>query len=188
MAQKLSKEEEKALKNEIRDLMKNPEKYQKMKAQDDDVTIKIREDVKKILLEQTKLKEAQQTLNASIEVEKSLLAKFPKKESKKLTTTNNITNEKVIPPPVIFRVQIGAYQNQYLAKLLTNQSNFLVEDKDAQMKRYVLGRFTKYEEAQAFAQFLNQRGAISFVVAYFTEKRMENIKELPENVRPKEKQ
>ncbi len=189
--QKLSKEEEKALKNEIGNLIKNPELYQNMKKGDEENSLRMREIAKDIFRKQKELNELKQKLNASTEVEKSKMAALETKKSKKLSTSNVIKEESekedAPPPPVIFRVQIGAYQNKYLSNVLKNQQNFFIENKDNQMKRYVLGKFTRYEEAQSFAQYLNQRGAVAFVVVYFTEKRLENIKELPENYRPKEK-
>ncbi|TAG06353.1 MAG: hypothetical protein EAZ44_02555 [Cytophagia bacterium] len=181
----LSKEEEKALRNEIRDLIKNPEKYKAMKDAETSEIARIREIGKELFSEEKKLKELKKDLEARVITEKQVNEKS-KKQQKNLTASN-VEKELIAPPPVIFRVQIGAYQNQYLANTLTNQSNFFVENRDAIMKRYVIGGFKRYEEAQAFTQFINKRGAISFVVAYFTEKRLENIKELPENYRPKER-
>jgi cell division protein FtsN len=185
-AQTLSKEEEKALKNEIRDLIKNPESFAELQKQSEQLQNRIIELGKNISKESNNLKKEKKELESRNTTIAFYEDELNNKKKINLGSTNK-KNEEKSPPPVMFKVQIGAYQNQWLAKNLKNQVGFWIENKDAHMKRYVIGEFKRYEEAQAFTKYLNENGAIAFVAAYFSNKRLENIKDLPEEYKIKEK-
>ncbi|MEY3412362.1 MAG: hypothetical protein RIQ70_1050 [Bacteroidota bacterium] len=68
---------------------------------------------------------------------------------------------------VVFKVQVGAFKNKDLSKYLDNNKNFSGDtDADGQRK-YTLGLFTDYWEADNFKKLLREMGVSdAWVVAY----------------------
>ncbi len=68
---------------------------------------------------------------------------------------------------VVFKVQVGAFKNKDLSKYLDNNKNFSGDtDADGQ-KKYTLGLFTDYWEADNFKKLLREMGVSdAWVVAY----------------------
>jgi DNA repair exonuclease SbcCD ATPase subunit len=58
---------------------------------------------------------------------------------------------------VVFKVQIGAFRNKDLSKYLEN-SEFLEGESDNGTKKYTLGTFTDYWEADTFKKYLRGMG------------------------------
>lgn len=81
---------------------------------------------------------------------------------------------------VIFKVQVGAFKNKDLSKYLDNNKNFSGDvDSDGQRK-YTLGLFSDYWEADNFKKLLREMGvADAWVVAYKAGQRV-SIKEVLE--------
>ncbi len=110
--------------------------------------------------------------------EKDILAN--ENELGKLRGTN-ILKEPLKPKSrAYYRVQIGAYFNPALAQALQNQQNFEIEPLENGMKRYLVGKFTKFGEATKFAEKLRNANQQAFVVGYLDDKRIENLKQMPD--------
>ena len=70
-------------------------------------------------------------------------------------------------PGVVYKVQIGAFRNKDLTKYFNNNKNFS-EDVDADgAKKYTLGEFVEYWEADNFKKYLREMGVRdAWIVAY----------------------
>ena len=81
---------------------------------------------------------------------------------------------------VVFKVQVGAFKNKDLSKYLDNNKNFSGDtDADGQ-KKYTLGLFTDYWEADNFKKLLREMGVSdAWVVAYKAGQRV-SIKDVVE--------
>ena len=67
---------------------------------------------------------------------------------------------------VVFKVQIGAFRNKDLSKFLNNHPNFSGEEEDG-MRKYTLGIFREYYEADEFKKYLRAMGvADAWIVSY----------------------
>ena len=68
---------------------------------------------------------------------------------------------------VVFKVQIGAFRNKDLTKYFDNNPNFSGEvDEDGQ-KKYTLGYFTDYWEANNFKKYLRKMAVKdAWIVSY----------------------
>jgi cysteinyl-tRNA synthetase len=68
---------------------------------------------------------------------------------------------------LIFKVQIGSFRNKDLTKYFNNSKNFSGDvDADGQ-KKYTLGEFTEYWEADNFKKYLREMGVKdAWVVSY----------------------
>ncbi|HEY8401963.1 MAG TPA: Ezrin/radixin/moesin family protein [Cytophagaceae bacterium] len=85
-----------------------------------------------------------------------------------------------VHPGVVFKVQIGSFRNKDLTKYFDNNPNFSGEvDKDG-TKKYTLGVFEDYWEADRFKKALREMGVKdAWIVAYKDGNRV-NIKDVLE--------
>jgi hypothetical protein len=68
---------------------------------------------------------------------------------------------------LIFKVQIGAFRNKDLSKYFNNNKNFSGDIDPDGTKKYTLGNFTDYWEADNFKKYLREMGVEdAWVVAY----------------------
>ena len=75
---------------------------------------------------------------------------------------------------VIYKVQIGVFKNKDLSKYFENNPNFSGETDADGTKKYTLGSFTSYWEAENFKKYLREMGVKdAWVVAYKNGKRVE---------------
>jgi DNA repair exonuclease SbcCD ATPase subunit len=85
---------------------------------------------------------------------------------------------------VVYKVQIGAFKNKDLSKYFNNNKNFSGEIDPDGTKKYTLGSFTDYWEADNFKKYLREMGVKdAWVVAYKDGKRI-NLKDALEGVVP----
>lgn len=98
-------------------------------------------------------------------------------------TQNQVTNSSGgVVPGVIFKVQIGAFRNKDLSKYLNNSKNFSGDTDSDGTRKYTLGAFTDYWEADNFKKYLREMGVKdAWVVAYKDGTRI-SIKEALEGV------
>jgi hypothetical protein len=81
---------------------------------------------------------------------------------------------------VVFKVQIGTFKNKDLSKYFENNKNFSGEVDEDGTKKYTLGEFTDYWEADRFKKYLREMGVKdAWIVAYKDKKRL-NMKEVLE--------
>ncbi len=70
-------------------------------------------------------------------------------------------------PGLIFKVQIGSFRNKDLTKYFNNTKNFSGEVDSDGTKKYTLGEFTEYWEADNFKKYLREMGVKdAWVVSY----------------------
>ncbi len=75
---------------------------------------------------------------------------------------------------VVYKVQIGAFKNKDLSKYFNNNKNFSGEVDADGTKKYTLGAFPSYWEADNFKKYLREMGVSdAWVVAYKDGRRIE---------------
>lgn len=85
---------------------------------------------------------------------------------------------------VVYKVQIGAFKNKDLSKYFNNNKNFSGDVEPDGTKKYTLGSFADYWEADNFKKYLREMGVKdAWVVAYKDGKRI-NLKDALEGVIP----
>ncbi len=83
---------------------------------------------------------------------------------------------------VVFKVQIGAFKNKDLSKYLEAGDNFSGETDENGLKRYSLGVFRDYWEADTFKKYLREMGVKDAWIVSFKDGQRVPIKEVLENV------
>jgi hypothetical protein len=74
---------------------------------------------------------------------------------------------------LIYKVQIGAFKNKNLEKYLENHVNFSGDIDDDGTKKYTLGYFSDYWEADNFKKYLREMGVRdAWIVSYKDGKRV----------------
>jgi hypothetical protein len=70
-------------------------------------------------------------------------------------------------PGIVYKVQIGAFRNKDLTKYFNNNKNFSGDVDSDGAKKYTLGEFVEYWEADNFKKYLREMGVKdAWVVAY----------------------
>lgn len=68
---------------------------------------------------------------------------------------------------LVYKVQIGAYRNKNLKKYLDNHKNFSGDVDSDGTRKYTLGEFTDYWEADRFKKYLREMGVKdAWIVSY----------------------
>ncbi|NJL13818.1 MAG: SPOR domain-containing protein [Microscillaceae bacterium] len=163
-----------SLDSEIKALRKNPAQYKALK--EEDRYLKQEVATHRLVLEQMRDEEARaksRLLEQDQQI--ALLRQEINQLSMRLTSPSIASSAKAY-----FRVQIGAYRNAKLATALAENTRFFIEDHPNQMKRFLLGNFTSYWEAQKLVDKLKKEGAQAFVVGYLNNTRLANLKEMPQ--------
>lgn len=130
--------------------------------------------------ELTKVNEAQKQTIDSL---KTIVHSKPAKS----TTTTGLVAAKTAPVStanagVVFKVQIGAFKNKALEKYFNNTKNFSGDVDNDGTKKYTLGHFIEYWEADNFKRYLREMGvADAWIVAYKNGERVD-IKDVLEGV------
>lgn len=82
---------------------------------------------------------------------------------------------------VVFKVQIGAFKNKDLSKYLNKGGEFQGEDADG-LKKYTLGIFRDYWEADTFKKYLREMGVKDAWIVSFKDGQRVPIKDVLEGV------
>ncbi len=82
---------------------------------------------------------------------------------------------------VVFKVQIGAYASKDLTKFTDNAKNFTQEEGEG-FKRYTLGVFRDYWEADTFKKYLREMGVKDAWIVSFRDGQRVPIKEVLEGI------
>lgn len=176
-AQKLSKEETKKLQAELKTLAKNPDKLKAQKKISEELTSTENMRNAQYIDMKSKIKAQENNIKAlddQITTHNIELGKLNVSLQAPQTPTKVDA-----PKRAIYRIQIGAYSNGTLAQALQNQQNFEVEPIENGLKRYLVGKFTSYKEADKLVVKLRNIGAQAFIVGYLDGKRLGNLKEMP---------
>lgn len=81
--------------------------------------------------------------------------------------TTSSTTTSASAAGLVFKVQIGAFRNKDLSKYFNNNKNFSGDIDPDGTKKYTLGNFTDYWEADNFKKYLREMGVEdAWVVAY----------------------
>ncbi|HYG37736.1 MAG TPA: Ezrin/radixin/moesin family protein [Cytophagales bacterium] len=123
---------------------------------------------KKVMEEHTSLKSEVSSLNDKVA---SLEGELVKKDAEVQNAQNQLqeslqkqaqakeeTQSSVSTKGVIFKVQIGAFRNKNLEKYLKNNVNFSGESDPDGTRKYTLGLFRDYWEADTFKKYLREMG------------------------------
>lgn len=158
-AEDLTKKELRALKKEARKM--DPEEFYKMKqdlsslkqenanlsSQVTSLESKLANKDNQAKQVQNELRQVKQQLNDARAKAQELVAKNVEVSSQ----------EQDYSEGVVFRVQIGAFRNKDLEKYLETSENFQGESEDG-LKKYTLGNFRDYWEADTFKKYLREMG------------------------------
>ena len=132
---------------------------------------------KKIMEEHSSMKTEMGTLNdkvASLQQEvstKEAELQTAQAQLQESAAKKEVANEEgastVSSKGVVFKVQIGAFKNKDLEKYIKNNPNFSGETDSDGTKKYTLGHFRDYWEADHFKKYLRQMGVKdAWVVPY----------------------
>lgn len=85
-------------------------------------------------------------------------------------------------PGLVYKVQIGAFRNKDLTKYFENSENFGGEVDADGTKKYSIGQFKEYWEADAFKKYMREMGVKdAWIVPYFNGNRV-SMKDAREGV------
>jgi hypothetical protein len=124
---------------------------------------------KKIMEEHSSMKSEMGTLNdrvASLQQEvatkdselQTLHSQLQEASAKKAAAPEEGTASTVSSKGVVFKVQIGAFKNKNLEKYIRNNPNFSGETDSDGTKKYTLGYFRDYWEADHFKKYIREMG------------------------------
>jgi vacuolar-type H+-ATPase subunit I/STV1 len=136
------------------------------------------EEKEALATEVTKLKQENDVLKAQVvdlnsKLKEAQAAQAEKQQAAAAAASNAPVNT-MAAKGVIYKVQIGAFKNKDLSKYFENNKNFSGEVDADGTKKYTLGSFTTYWEADNFKKYLREMGVSdAWVVAYKDGKRVE---------------
>ena len=121
-------------------------------------------------------------LNKQLEDLKANTIKMPSEPGEKDVSANAIEKQPSNAQGVIFKIQVGAFRNKDLTKYFENNKNFSGDVDADGTKKYTLGYFSDYWEADRFKKYLREMGVKdAWIVPYKDGKRL-NIKDVLEGV------
>jgi hypothetical protein len=178
-AQKRSKEDkanEKEWKKKLKDL--DPLQYKALLEQRDGLQTELSQLNSKVV-------SLEADLNAKNSENEKLVAQLKNAEEKfKEEQKSNVTksSNQMSPNGLVFKVQIGAFRNKDLSKYLENNPNFSGDVDADGTRKYTLGYFGDYWEADNFKKYLREMGVKdAWLVAYKNGQRVE-MKDVLEGV------
>ena len=110
-------------------------------------------------------------------------AKSTQKKMSESPQSPSIGSKIDVSKGVVFKVQIGAFKNKDLSKYLDKGENFSGEMDDKGLRKYSLGIFRDYWEADTFKKYLREMGVKDAWIVSFRDGQRVPIKEVLENVR-----
>ena len=182
--QESSKEKLKADRKEWKKRLKStdPLAFKKLVEDRDAMQMEILQKTDKLTAAETKLKslEEQTTkMNSNLEVATAPEPNTEDRSKLAFQTKYNSVND-----GVVFKVQVGAFRNKDLAKYLDNNPNFSGDTDEDGARKYTLGYFKNYWEADNFKKYLREMGvADAWLVSYKDGKRVP-IKDVLEGAAP----
>lgn len=108
--------------------------------------------------------------------------KMPAEANEKDISASGYDRQNANAKGVVFKIQIGAFKNKDLTKYFENNKNFSGDVDADGTKKYTLGYFSDYWEADRFKKYLREMGVKdAWIVPYKDGKRL-NIKDVLEGV------
>ena len=121
--------------------------------------------------------------NTELDQLKAQIEELKKKASEEMASNVSETStgaKKASTGGVVYKVQIGSFRNLDLSKYFENNNNFSGEVDPDGTKKYTLGYFGDYWEADNFKKYLREMGVKdAWIVAYKNGQRV-NIKDVLE--------
>lgn len=146
-------------------------------SQKDEEIRKLKEELDKSNSQHKDLHEEHTSYKKSVQT-----ATAPSKNTVDLTHNNPETQEKLYKGGVIFKVQIGAFKNKDLVKYFENNKNFSGDVDADGIKKYTLGYFNDYWEADNFKKYIREMGVKdAWIVAYKNGQRV-NLRDVLEGL------
>jgi hypothetical protein len=159
----LSKEEQKEWAKKLKSL--TPEQYKKLS----DENLKLNADLNTLQQEEAKLKEELKAKEAEIAALKAKDTIKPTVVTPQANNSSNASgaNSSASASGIVYKVQVGAFKNKDLSKYFENNKNFSGDTDADGTKKYTLGAFTDYWEADNFKKYLREMGVEdAWIVAY----------------------
>lgn len=107
---------------------------------------------------------------------KDMEAKLAEEQSSNVTGTG----KKMTSKGVVFKVQIGAFRNKDLTKYFENNQNFSGDVDADGVKKYTIGYFGDYWEADRFKKYLREMGVKDAWIVPYKDGQRVNIKDVLE--------
>jgi cell division septation protein DedD len=132
----------------------------------------------------TELEEAKASAAAAV-VETAVTSEVSGTTTKTTQTTNKGTKTSTstsrgATPGVVYKVQIGSFKNKDLSKYFENNKNFSGEVDSDGTKKYTLGNFSEYWEADNFKKYLREMGVKDAWIVPYKDGQRVNIKDVLE--------
>jgi hypothetical protein len=108
--------------------------------------------------------------------------KMPAETNEKDISSNGYERQNASPNGVVFKVQIGAFKNKDLTKYFENNKYFSGEVDSDGTKKYTLGYFSDYWEADNFKKYLREMGVKDAWIVPYKEGNRLKIKDVLEGV------
>ena len=190
MAQKKSKEElaqEKEWATKLKSL--KPLDYKKLVEQKDALAGQVSEceNAKTTIKNESDGKDAEiSRLKKEVDDYKTGVVKVPGSQTTTTTVEDNsstgtkVTTHKGPTKGVVFKVQIGSFKSKDLTKYFDNNPNFSGEVDADGSKKYTLGVFTDYWEADKFKKALREMGVKGAWVVPYKDGQRVNLKDVLE--------
>lgn len=173
-----SKEEQKEWAKKMKSL--KPMDYKKLVEEHEELTTKVSESESAKATLQSEL----DTKNAEIEHLKMELENAQKANSAPQTSSassaTGLNNAKSPAKGVVYKVQIGTFRNKDLSKYFDNNPNFSGDVDADGTKKYTLGSFTDYWEADRFKKYLREMGVKDAWIVAYKDGRRVDIKDVLE--------
>lgn len=161
----MTKEESKEWAKKIKAL--TPESYKQLVEEKDALSA----EVQKLKQENEVLKAQVADLNTKL---KAAQAAQEERQQEAAAAAANVPVNTMAAKGITYKVQIGAFKNKDLSKYFENNKNFSGEVDVDGTKKYTLGAFPTYWEADNFKKYLREMGVSdAWVVAYKDGKRVE---------------
>lgn len=177
-AQKKSKED-KAAEKEWKKKLKDMEPAQlRSLIEEKEALVKDKSDLNSRVVElETQLSDR----TAEVDKVKTQLQESDKKAAEAMAAAKSDVGAPLNGKGVVFKVQVGAFKNKDLTKYFKNSKNFSGDVDADGTKKYTLGFFGDYWEAENFKKYLREMGVKdAWIVAYKNGGRVE-LKDVLEN-------
>ena len=191
VAQKLSKKERKRLKKEQKERLKalkkmNPEDFQAQQDKQKELTTKTAELESELSSAKSELSQKDGQVKQLEEKVRQLEQDLTQAKAMTEAQPENVpmasNEDSQYDQGLVFRVQIGAWQNHSLAEYDTSE-NFSEDNGPDNIQMYTLGNFRDYWEADKFKKYLRKMGVKDAWIVPYEDGQRRPIKEVLEQLR-----
>ncbi|MEM7548092.1 MAG: Ezrin/radixin/moesin family protein [Bacteroidota bacterium] len=184
----LSKAEKKKWKNEAKKYKSNPALLKDLVEENQSLKTQVSSFNSKISALESKVSEKDSEIDDLQTVANNLKAEVASAKRKVKEMTEAPPRPKAGPNDnyeegVVFKVQVGAFKNadEEISNYAQGQDNFN-EDTDGEIKKYTIGTFRDYWEADGFKKYLRQMGVKEAWIVSYKDGQRVPIKEVLEGI------